>query len=48
MAFFTVGPSSKVNFSLEEFNVFLGHAIGASFWLGGLSLAHVSVRAVGL
>lgn len=44
--FFTRGPASKVNFTLEDFNVFLGQAIVGAVWLGALSLLHVSVRAI--
>ena len=44
--FFTRGPASKVNFTLEDFSVFLGQAIVGALWLGALSLLHVSVRAI--
>lgn len=46
MDFFLIGPESKINFSLEEFNLFLTSAITVGIWIGAVALVDVSWRAI--
>lgn len=41
-----LGPTSKLNFTLDQFNRFLTNSITASIVLGAVSLASVSVYAL--
>ena len=40
----TVGPNSRINFTLEDFNFFLNYAISFSIWLGVISLTYVATQ----